>query len=221
MHNMRYIKYSFPYVCLILLCIGYSFLCHRPENLQTAKLHVIAYYESGCFQKEMSRVVDRALSLFRRLGHPDSQDVIIFDVDETVLSEYCNFKSIQFGYIPKLSHEWVLAARAPALPEVKRLYDFLVEQGYHIIFLTGRQHDEYKATRKNLILRGFSTFDRLIVRAADQSRLSAVEYKSSARKKLVDEGYHIIGSVGDQWSDMEGGNSGIFIKIPNYAYMIS
>lgn len=127
MHYLRYIRYSFPYICLIVLCMAYGFSCHRPENLQTAKLRVIAYYESGCFQKEIKRAVDRALSLFRRLDRPDSQDVIIFDIDETVLSEYCNFKSIQFGYIPKLSHEWVLTAQAPALPEVKRLYDFLID----------------------------------------------------------------------------------------------
>ena len=44
--------------------------------------------------------------------------------------------------------------------------------------------------------------------------------KSSKRKELVERGYDIIGTVGDQRSDIDGPYSGIQVKIPNYLYLI-
>ena len=50
---------------------------------------------------------------------------------------------------------------------------------------------------------------------------SAVVYKSAQRKKLEEEGYRIIGNVGDQWSDLLGTNSGIrTFKLPDPMYYI-
>jgi len=36
----------------------------------------------------------------------------------------------------------------------------------------------------------------------------------------VKKGYEIIANIGDQWSDLVGGNSGYKIKLPNYLYLI-
>jgi len=44
-------------------------------------------------------------------------------------------------------------------------------------------------------------------------------FKSSERKKLVEEGYRIIGNIGDQWSDIVGDNIGLrTFKLPNPLY---
>jgi len=42
----------------------------------------------------------------------------------------------------------------------------------------------------------------------------------NVEKKLSEEGYRIIGCIGDQKSDLEGGYSGHKVKIPNYIYVI-
>lgn len=207
------------YVSAIILSIVLSGCSQTPVNLSDAKAAIVKYYESGKFDWELNQTVDLAKKYFMRIK-PTEHSVVLFDIDDTILSNYCDMKSIDFGYIPKLSHQWILRATAPVIAPTKELYDQLIAQGFHIIFLTGRQEDEYDATVKNLSLWGISTFDRLIVRAAQEKNLAAQDYKTKHRKALQEEGFVIVGSVGDQWSDLAGGSSGHIVKIPNYTYII-
>lgn len=215
MHLMKMVRYSALVVVLIIsgCCV------QRPINLSYARDAVSRYYEHGCFMAELQQVAQRARSIFSRKAC--AREVVVFDIDETVLSEYVNMKSIGFGYIPKLSHEWVLCSCAPAMEPMLELYRFICAQGYRVIFLTGRQHDEYEATKKNLEEQGFVAFDRLIVRAPEQRDLTAKEYKSAERSKLAAEGYTIVACIGDQWSDLVGPHVGHPVKVPNYIYTIA
>jgi predicted secreted acid phosphatase len=46
--------------------------------------------------------------------------------------------------------------------------------------------------------------------------MGTVEYKSAERKKIVDAGYRIVMSVGDQWSDLDGeSRAEVSVKLPN------
>lgn len=210
---------SFLKVCwcsTILLCVG----CQpRPINLTEAKNSVQAYYDSGKFDWEFEQVIERAKKHFSRVPNV-FKPTVIFDVDDTILSDYCKMKDIEFGYIPKLSHEWVLQADTCVIKYSKKLYDFLRAKGYTIIFLTGRKHDEDVATIKNLTAVGITGFERLIVRSQEEEKLLASEYKLERRKQLTEQGYTIVGSVGDQWSDMSGGYTGYAVKVPNYTYIL-
>jgi predicted secreted acid phosphatase len=89
-----------------------------------------------------------------------------------------------------------------------------------VIFLTGRYQEVYEATIKNLVNRGFTKFDTLIVRSNEEKSIPAAEFKTRKREEIVARGYNVIASVGDQWSDLVGGNAGIKIKLPNYLYLI-
>jgi len=40
------------------------------------------------------------------------------------------------------------------------------------------------------------------------------------KTELTNQGYEIVGTVGDQWTDLNGPYSGIQIKLPNYLYEI-
>jgi hypothetical protein len=60
----------------------------------------------------------------------------------------------------------------------------------------------------------------VIVRKDTERNLSAAEFKSAKRKELTLNGYNIIANIGDQSSDLYGGNSGYKIKLPNYLYVI-
>jgi acid phosphatase len=204
---------------LLLHVCGISSFSRNPVNLTIAKQRVEHYYECGRYDKDMNRIINRAIKHFKKMERCH-KDAVVFDVDDTVLSNYCDEKDIRFGYIPKLSHEWVLRADAPAIDQTKQLYDYLVGRGFRIVFITGRKHDEYDATIKNLKNQGFQHFDKLIVRSEKEADLSALEYKYIRRAQLVKEGYRIVGNVGDQWSDLKGGNSGYQVKLPNYRYMI-
>lgn len=209
-------------IAILLMSLTFSSMScfgRTPVNLTIAKKRVEHYYECGRYDKDLNRVVKRAIQYFKKLK-ACPQDAVIFDIDDTVLSNYCDEKDIRFGYIPKLSHEWVMRADAPAIEQTKCLYDYLCKRGFRIIFITGRKYDEYDATVKNLKNQGFHQFDKLIVRSKEEEGLSALEYKTVHRAKLVQEGYTIVGNIGDQWSDLRGGNSGYQVKLPNYRYMI-
>ena len=58
------------------------------------------------------------------------------------------------------------------------------------------------------------------MREVDDQR-DAMVYKSVERKKLMDEGFDIVGGVGDQWSDLLGTDRpATVIKMPNPIYFI-
>ncbi|KAG8383639.1 hypothetical protein BUALT_Bualt04G0034900 [Buddleja alternifolia] len=50
---------------------------------------------------------------------------------------------------------------------------------------------------------------------------STVDYKSKKRTELVNEGYRIVGNIGDQWSDLLGANPGNrTFKMPDPMYYV-
>ncbi len=204
------------YILLILLVIIPS--C-SPEiiNLRTAKDIVKDYYESGMYDEEMNEVVKDAKSKFDKFDVKNNS-VVIFDVDDTALSNYEVSKRLDFGYDKKIIDEWVLSAKLPEIKQTKELYDYLKSKNVKLIFLTGRFVEEYEATYKNLISQGYSGFDTLIVRNEREKKINSQIFKSGVRENLTKAGYDIIGTVGDQWNDLEGPYTGIRIKVPNYLY---
>lgn len=191
----------------------------KPLNLTDARSEVIEFYESGKYDEELNEVIKNAREQLQEVELKENF-VVIFDVDETALSNYELAERMGFGYVYEMNKEWNAEMKAPAIPQVKELYNFMIEKGAGIIFLTGRNIPEYEVTYKNLKLQGYDVFDTLITQREYEYELTAQEFKSSKRKELTEEGYEIIGTVGDQWSDLNGEYHGIQVKIPNYLYLI-
>jgi len=191
----------------------------KPRNLTVARNEVKEYYESGKFDEELNEIIKNAREQFKEVEFKENS-VVVFDVDETALNNYGLAEMMGFGYVYAMNKKWNKELKAPAIPQVKKLYDFLIEKGAGIVFLTGRNIPEYEVTYKNLKQEGYTVFDTLITQREHEYELSAQEFKSSKRKELTKEGYEIIGTVGDQWSDLNGEYHGIQVKIPNYLYLI-
>jgi predicted secreted acid phosphatase len=189
----------------------------KPENLTIARKDVKEYYESGRFYTEVEDVVKEAEKEFDKIKIKNNS-AVVFDVDETALDNYALAKSMGFGYVYKMNKEWNAEMKSPAFKPVKELYDYLLERGVHIIFLTGRNFPEYEVTYQNLKNVGYTVFDTLITQIGDETKMKSRDFKSSKRVFLTNEGYDIIGTVGDQWSDLRGEDHGIQVKIPNYLY---
>ncbi len=206
------------YIVLTLFLILSS--C-APEiiNLRTAKDIVKDYYESGNYDEEMSEIIEKAKEKFSKVEIKNNS-AVLFDVDDTALSNYEISKRLDYGYDFKIIQEWVLSAKLPAIKQTKELYDFLKLRNIKLIFLTGRNFEEYDATYKNLISQGYTGFDSLIVRNKEQKKTKAQTFKSNVREALTKSGYKIIGTIGDQWTDLNGQFSGIQIKLPNYLYEV-
>ncbi|MCH7724725.1 MAG: HAD family acid phosphatase [Bacteroidetes bacterium] len=214
-------KIKFPfYLAFIAAALQLIGCSDKPVNLSVARELVKEYYESGKFDKELNEVISRAKDEFSAVEFTE-KSVVIFDVDETALNNYGLAELMGFGYVYEMNKKWNRELKAPAIPQVKELYEYLIAKGSKVIFLTGRNIPEYEVTYKNLKREGYAVFDTLITRRENEYKLTATEFKSSKRVELIEMGYEIIGTVGDQWSDLEGAHYGIQVKIPNYLYQIA
>jgi len=212
---------KFFFNVILILSLTLFFACEKdekPVNLSIAREAVQQYYESGKFDEELSKVIENAKKEFEKISFKKNS-VVIFDVDETALDNYELAKEMGFGYVYELNKKWNAEMKAPALEPVKELYDFLLSKGAKVIFLTGRNFPEYEVTYENLIRDGYTKFDTLITQIGDEKKMKNKEFKSSKRVWLTEQGYEIVGTVGDQWGDLEGEYHGIQVKIPNYLYL--
>ena len=206
-------------ILILILFIFTACSSQKLMNLDTVKEHLQQYYESGEYDNEIKVIIDDAIEKLSRVPINENS-AVVFDIDETTLSNYEHIKEIGFGFVWSLWTDWMKEEDAKAIPQTKRLYDWLVERDVSIIFLTGRNEEVYEATLRNLAQQGFTELDTLITRSALTGKMSALVYKQRERKLLTEKGYQIIASVGDQWSDIEGGYTGLKVKVPNYFYII-
>jgi predicted secreted acid phosphatase len=206
---------------ILFLSLTLFFACEqneKPINLTIAREDVQHYYESGKFDEELNKVIEKAKKEFDKVEFKNNS-IVIFDVDETALNNYELAKEMGFGYVYAMNKKWNAEMKSPAINQVKELYDYLLSKGAKIIFLTGRNFPEYDVTYKNLVRDGYIEFDTLITQIGDEKKMKNKEFKSSKRVWLTEQGYDIVGTVGDQWGDLEGEYHGIQVKIPNYLYL--
>jgi len=191
----------------------------QPINLYWAKQSIIGYM-NGQYDDDMSSLLNSWLTYWNGRKPVGKWDTVVFDIDDTILSTYPEMVAQDFGYIPKLNHDSVMAAAYPVIPETQMLYQRLIQLGYKIVFLTGRHQDVVNATVLNLERAGFPQYAQLIVRSPDQYNMTAQLFKQGQRAILTKQGYNIVGTIGDQWSDINGDYTGYRMKVINYGYYI-
>ena len=158
---------------------------------------------------------------------------MVMDIDETALSNYCEMKREDFGYILSLSTPWVMSPEsAVAIPGALRLYRRATAAHVAVFFITGRPGtpreltgqpaiDQTAATARNLETAGFHGWTGLQLRNGAENGLPTIQYKSGERQRIQDLGYHLVLSVGDQWSDLLGTpQADINVKLPNPFYFL-
>lgn len=179
------------------------------------------YYVSGSHDAELRGVIAPAIEYFKT-STVSSNDVFVFDVDETALSNFEVFRASGYKWNAELYDNQLKAESSPAIKPVQELYNVLVEKGYKIFFITGRDNSDfnYKHTYGNLQKSGYGKIDSLILRPEEFKTATAQEYKSTIRRRLASGGYNFVGNAGDQWSDMAGGNAGYMVRVTNYMYCI-
>lgn len=124
-----------------------------------------------------------------------TNDIVFFDIDDTLLHPYTN---------------------EPIIP-VLDFYKYLVKHGYNIAIITARENTElnYKYTVSDLKSIGIENdYKFLILRQPDNNDIK--EYKKTARKKIVEQGFSPLMSIGDMnWDMGEYGGIGIIILSNN------
>ena len=199
-------------------------------NIEMHKKQLIAY-QAGNYNDDIKLVLADARGYLEQRAGQVRKPAIVLDIDETSLSNWQNIKANNFGFIkggpcseePNLAcgfDEWILKASAPAIQPTLEFFKSAIVKNVAVFFITGRRDSQRRATLWNLDSVGFQGWTRLSTRPDDDHNVTIVPYKSGERKKIENENYTIIGNVGDQQSDLDGGSAECTFKIPNPFYFV-
>lgn len=196
----------------------------EPLNLSDAKATVSAYVDSGGYQRDLAAAAAKAKAWVAERAaarKPGERLAVVFDIDETVLSNLPHMRAHDYGYIPPLFEAWVKAGDAPALAPVREVYQAARAADIAVLFLTGRQAPgETRPTADNLRNEGMGDYAALVLKPADAPRgQTALVRKTAQRARWEAEGWVIIATVGDQESDL-GAHAERSFKLPNPFYKI-
>ena len=192
--------------------------------------------DSGCYWADLDAQYKRAeAELAKEIAakKPGEKLAIVMDIDETTLTNYCEMRREDFGYIAPLFGGWETSPEAAmAIPGALRVFNEARAAGIAVFFITGRpgvrdysasrgETDETEATAKNLAAADFHGWEGLALRNGSERTMPTIEFKSEERRRIVRKGYRIIMSLGDQWSDLLGDpQADVSIKLPNPFYFI-
>jgi predicted secreted acid phosphatase len=195
---------------------------HIP-NLDTVKQEIIAYHDSGNWNREISKIdggAERYLTV--RLRHGVKKPAIVLDIDDTSLSSYPYEVANDFGYDPTIYNQYVFAEKFTAIPGTLALATYAHAHGVKVFLVTGRRQSAQMqtATLGNLAQQGYPAPDGLYLRPTSDTNSSVIPYKSGTRAGIQKLGYDIVVNVGDQWSDLQGGHADHAYKLPNPMYLI-
>lgn len=188
---------------------------------------VKAYYDSGKALRQQAKIATSAFDWVKERidnqcdGNPRScKATVVFDVDETLLSNYEFYKGTDFTFDQDGWNAFNEACMSTPIVPVRRLYNRLRTSGIRVVIMTGRAEATRSWTQACLEQHGITDWDKLILRSPGETGLSADAYKSGERAALQRAGYRIFASIGDQVSDMSSGSLMAGFLLPNAMYFI-
>ncbi len=190
----------------------------EPKNLELAKRKVKKYYEHD-YIKDVTCLVDQIKHYIDTHATLSKNDAVVFDVDDTVISSFDYAISTNLGHSTKSYHEWELHPKRP-IPPMLDLYNFIINKGIKVFFVTGRSQLRRKVTEDNLRSAGFTHWEKLYLRPQNDDNFSVAPYKTNVRRDIESQGYRIIANIGDQESDLIGGFADKTFKMPNPMYTL-
>ncbi|MBP0448668.1 MULTISPECIES: HAD family acid phosphatase [unclassified Kitasatospora] len=139
----------------------------------------------------------------QRTAEPtDERPAIVFDIDNSTLATHF--------------HPFTM----PGIPPVVELAQYAHARGVAVIFVTARVDFIEPVTRYSLEKAGY-TVDELHGRDLGDLFKPVQQYKTDERAEIENEGYTIIASVGNNWTDLNGGHAERTFKLPDYNGLLS
>jgi acid phosphatase len=201
----------------------------RVPNLYETQQQVDEYIGSGRYDEEVARVLAAARAWLEGRAKTAVKPAVVLDIDETSLSNWPAYRLNGWGRVLSggcdLQHgpcglrAWQALGQSKAIPPTLALARRARELGVAVFFISGRPTNLREATERNLREQGYE-WTGLILLPDDAQFASAVDFKAPERRKITEQGYTIILSVGDQESDLKGGYAERTFKLPNPVYYL-
>lgn len=203
----------------------------EPANVGDTKDEATAYYESGQYWTDLAVVAAQAIDQIAAQAPAVSRPAVVFDIDETALSNWEVIKANDFGRVidgpcttlpegPCGWRAWDLLARSTVIPSTLDIFQTARDNGASVFFITGRPESQRAATEANLAVVGYLGYTALAMEPDDAHFVSAADFKTPQRAAIEQQGYTIIANVGDQPSDLAGGHAQQTYLLPNPFYRI-
>ncbi len=190
-------------------------------NLDKVKTQIIAYYQSGHYERDVADVEAHLQSYVdARVKQGVRKPAVVFDIDDTMLSSYAYERNYDFAYTERTWSQWERNDRFPAIEPTLQLARHLAREHVALFYVTGRRAAERAITSHELAAAGYPAPVALYLRPLWDKAASVIPYKSRTRKVVAAQGYDILASVGDQWSDLRGGYADRLYKLPNPMYYL-
>jgi len=194
----------------------------EPANLEPHKQELTRYIESGEYRATVAEVALKATKYVAKRAakaKPGQKLAIVFDIDETALSNMPVMQAYGFGYNPKIWTEWINERKATAILPVQTIYENALRHEVSVFFVTSRLESQRVATERNLRVVGYEVWAGTFFRPDDDQQPTK-QYKTGARRQIEAAGYTIIANIGDQDSDLAGGHAEKTFKLPNPFYKV-
>ena len=143
------------------------------------------------------------------------------DVDDTILSSYNSDKisPTSFTHDSVTSDRAVESCSTPVIEPVRKAYKAFRSWGVATIVITGRSEKQKKVTMDCLESFGMGEWDEAHFKP--QSYIgTASAWKHQIRQQIIEKGWDIGPSIGDQLSDMSYGSFSRGFLMPNVRYFI-
>ncbi|RME01314.1 MAG: hypothetical protein D6812_08315 [Deltaproteobacteria bacterium] len=132
---------------------------------------------------------------------------IIVDIDETVLDNtpyQARLVRENATYSSASWHQWVMQARARALPGAKAFLQYAAGRGVRVFYITNRNAQDEEATRRNLVSEGLPLVEEEDTVLTRHEREEWGSDKAS-RRAYVAQRYRILLLLGDDLNDFVSG----------------
>jgi predicted secreted acid phosphatase len=198
-------------------------------TIYDAQREVGKYIDSGKYDRDVARVVAAARVWLDRHVKTVAKPAIVLDIDETALSNWPAMRlngwtrindgpcDLQKG--PCGQRAWQAMARSKAIAPTLVLAQHARRLGVAVFFITGRPEWLRQATERNLREQGYE-WTGIVLRSEGSPSSSVIDFKSTERRKITEQGYTILFNLGDQESDLSGGYSQRTFKLPNPVYFV-
>ena len=213
-------------LCTLTTLMTSTVFAHEPKNLDTVKASLIKYHDSGEYQNDQAKVIDKAMQYLKTRLESEKKKAsgkklaIVLDIDETSLSNYPDMLAMGFGGATQEVNDAEGKGTDPVIAATLELYRYAKSNNVAVFFITGRTERYRAATEKNLLSAGFKNWDGLTLKPENYAEKSAAPYKTDARASLEKQGYDIVLNIGDQQSDLAGGHADKTFKLPDPYYFI-
>jgi predicted secreted acid phosphatase len=203
----------------------------QPRNVGDAKIAALAYHDKGDYERDLEAVDSQASRWIEARAKKRPKPAVVFDIDETTLSNWDIIKLDDFGRpipghcSPQLDAPcgwaaWDELARDPAIAPSLKVFQQARRLGVAVFFITGRPESQRSATEKNLSQAGYTGYEKLYMVPDGKHFTSAADFKAPIRAELQQSGYTIIANIGDQPSDLKGGNAEKSFLLPDPFYRV-